>query len=343
MTDTAIAPAKSRIAWIDMLRGFAVIFMVETHVVNTFLATPYDEVWWRPELDFLNGLMAPTFLWIAGYMQGASVGRSHVKGTPVFTWARLRRLGLVAFLGCFMGAPWHLWSVGDFSAAGWEHFWRINILPCMALSLAMLLLAGHFGGRRHDIAVTVLMLISVFGAPLLTEAQTGILPIDAFLNRKGGSLFPWFPWFGFAAVGYLASRWPVHWRTYLLASFVLLLLACFLEPDAFSSAHPTFFMVRLGSLALIVTAIWAIAHWVAPRWMLLAGRESLFLYVIHLLIIHCSPAGGGTTIDQRFGHTQGLGQTFFIFAGVLFVSLLLAWANEWCKLKSRPKAAPVLQ
>jgi len=337
MTESATKPARpERIAWIDLLRGLAVIGMVETHVLNTFLSTQYDESDWRGQLSFFNGLLAPTFLWIAGFMQGGSVRRIQQRGQPVFSWARMRRIGLVALLGFLMSAPLHLWGLGQFTAEGWEYFWRVNILPCMALSLAMLLLAGHFGGRRHDLVVTVLMMLSVFGAPLVAHIQTGLLPLDAFLNREGGSLFPWFPWFGFAATGYLASRWPVRWNTHLPAAAGLIGLATVLEPDVFSNAHPYFFFERLGWVGIMMLAVRAFSFWSAPRWMLLAGRESLFLYVIHLLLIHCTPVGG-TTLDRWVGQTQSLAGTLLIYVVILGASMLLAWANDWRK-RSRKEA-----
>jgi hypothetical protein len=40
--------------------------MIETHVVNTFLSTALRAANWFPILNYLNGLVAPAFLFIAG-------------------------------------------------------------------------------------------------------------------------------------------------------------------------------------------------------------------------------------------------------------------------------------
>lgn len=97
--------AANRLAWIDLLRGLAVVGMIETHVVNVFLSSGYDTAGWRSQLSFFNGLVAPAFLWIAGYIQGRSVRRSHELGRPVATAARWRRLGFVVALSFLLHIP----------------------------------------------------------------------------------------------------------------------------------------------------------------------------------------------------------------------------------------------
>lgn len=61
---TALSPAKAtRYGFIDLLRGVALVVMVETHVMNAYLPLALkkgsDFFFW---LAFTNGLVAPTFL-----------------------------------------------------------------------------------------------------------------------------------------------------------------------------------------------------------------------------------------------------------------------------------------
>src|SRR6185436_1734934 len=70
ITDAAPASRRERVAWLDLFRGAAVLVMIETHVVNTFLAAALRENGWFALLNYVNGLVAPSFLFIAGFVQG---------------------------------------------------------------------------------------------------------------------------------------------------------------------------------------------------------------------------------------------------------------------------------
>ena len=53
---TDLTPSK-RCDWIDQLRGWAVIVMIEVHAVNVWLHAGLRPDW----LNYLNGLVAPSF------------------------------------------------------------------------------------------------------------------------------------------------------------------------------------------------------------------------------------------------------------------------------------------
>lgn len=324
-----------RLAWIDVLRGLAVIGMIQTHVWNAFLHTSYDSMSWRQEWHFLSGLLAPAFLWIAGYMQGRSIRKAHREGRPVITMSRLKRLGVIVLLAYGLHVPWNFWPTGDFSRESWRIFLQVDILHCMTVSLTLLLLMGRASARWFDLLTSLGIGIAVFGAPATQHWQTGYLFLDVFINHETGSLFPLFPWFGFCAAGCLASRWEVSWKTYLTVSLILIALGMWLTPHGY--LQPSFFFKRLGWLGLGVTAIGLISPLFAPRWLQLAGRESLLIYVVHLLLIY-SILIDGVPLDHWIGHTQSLAATAMIFFAILIACMLLAWGNEWRKQRAKPRA-----
>ena len=57
-----------RYGFIDLLRGFALVVMIETHVVNAYLPLALKKgstfFFW---LAFTNGLVAPAFLFASGF------------------------------------------------------------------------------------------------------------------------------------------------------------------------------------------------------------------------------------------------------------------------------------
>ena len=213
---TSVASTQ-RLAWIDLLRGLAVVGMIETHVINSFLDARFDAARWLHELRYYDGVIAPLFLWIAGCVQGFAIQKAHRANKPVFSWLRLRRLLVIAGLAYFLHVPWDHWLKGDFGAESWRIFLQADILQCMAVSLSALMFLGCLPKRAFIIAVAAAMAFTVFAAPRAVHWQTGSLFVYAFLNRDTGSLFPLFPWFGFCAAGCNSpggSRCSSMWRTF---------------------------------------------------------------------------------------------------------------------------------
>lgn len=330
-----------RLAWIDLLRGLSVVGMIATHVINAILDARFDGSRWLHELTYFDGLIAPMFLWIAGYAQGLAIQKALISGKPVLNASRLRRLGLIAVIAYALHLPWGLWIKGDFGEESWRILFQADILQCMAVSLFALGFIGHFARRRSTPIIILLALCAVFMAPMAKHWQTGFLPIDAFLNRNTGSLFPLFPWFGFAACGCLASYWPceIYQRKLIgtAAGIVMILTSSHFTSTPWTSDHPYFFFERLGWLLVIVIAAQLIARCFAPRWIMLASRESLLLYVVHLLLIYALPIHG-QPLNLWLGRTQSLPVTLLWFLFVLAVSLLMAWTND--RRKQRLTAPP---
>ncbi len=53
--------AKNRALFIDLLKGLALVVMIEVHVFNSLLLPEIKQAWWFNYLHFINGLVAPAF------------------------------------------------------------------------------------------------------------------------------------------------------------------------------------------------------------------------------------------------------------------------------------------
>jgi fucose 4-O-acetylase-like acetyltransferase len=62
-------------------------------------------------------------------------------------------------------------------------------------------------------------------------------------------------------------------------------------------------------------------------WLRLAGRESLLLYVAHLLLIHAIPMPR-QPLQHLIGMTQPVWSVVLIFLALFAASLGLGWLNE---------------
>lgn len=295
--------------------------MVWTHSVHTFLSAPLHETAWYHELDYYHGLIAPAFFWIAGFV------RAHITAAaPKPALPALKRLLLVLLIAYLMYVPWN----DLLHAQAWRAAYTVNVLHCLAISGMLMLLAERAGRWRH--AVVAVLLVLFVGLEKSAESwRTGVLFIDQYFNRNQGSLFALFPWVGFGLAGFLTrGLWNGQVERKAALVFVLGALLAFVQPySPWPGGPPEFFLERLGWVLMAAVLVACVADRLraGTGWLRLAGRESLLLYVAHLLLIYAVPLPR-QTLQQLIGMTQPLGGVFLIFAGLFVVSLGLGWVNE---------------
>ena len=322
-------PVLPRLAWLDLFRGACVVGMIETHVLNTFLAGSFREMPWFGWLTYFDGLIAPAFLFIAGYAQG--LGMRQADGVRRGMGKKVRRLGEVWLLGYALHFP-----APQLFAGQWREAVRIgtqvDVLPCLAVSLAVLLAGEYWARRGVDSLAKILGALAVFATPWAAGWRFEPDWLRAYFNASTGSLFPLLPWAGFVCAGFLASA-AVRWFSWeSLLNFALLAVFALLLPGA-----PGFFAQRLLWLLVAVPLVqWIAARW-QPAWLLFIGRESLVIYAAHLLLIELLAA---VTL-RRGGY--GPAECVLIFAVVLGVSLPIAglWGRARRAGRRRENSAPV--
>jgi uncharacterized membrane protein len=326
---------QPRHEWIDLFRGLAVIGMVETHASNTFLDSALQATPAYDSLSYFHGLVAPAFFWILGYLRGLTFFRSP-KLRPA--WPPAKRLLQIMLVGYLMHLPWGFMSeIGFSDEAQWRIF-MVDVLQCLAVS--GLILLGIERVNFPLIAATCALFFVVFFADQASHWRTGFIPIDAYFTREHGSLFPLFPWAGFALGGFIASRWTDDKIKTALIGTIMALGADYL-PGIGST--PAFFFERLGWVVLLASATRFALDPLFQKWrtrfdwLYLAGRESLVVYVVHLTLIHAVPWPGGS-LEKIIGPTQSIPKVALLFTVLLAASLLCAAFNEGRKTK--PSSSP---
>ena len=309
----ALPVRRPRVLWIDLFRGLAVLVMIETHVVNTFLAGSVRAEGWFSILNYLNGLVAPSFLFISGFVQGMERGLTPDK--PVNFARRARQLLNLLLIGYALHFPWT-----ELGQHRWEEALRVgsqvDVLQCIAGSLGLLLgvswLAQKIGGGRQQevwwTGLVALLGLSVFIAPYAAECHGLPVPLQGWINRSTGSWFPLFSWAGFVFFGALAGAVyglmrrateapdnapnvsPVF--AFRRASSVFLFTPLPLAASAWAFRTATYSVVSPASFferAAWVLVLAAVCEWFVnrqrPALPLFAGKHSLALYVIHLVLI----------------------------------------------------------
>ena len=337
---SSVAPAipqksRERVEWLDLFRGAAVLAMIETHVVNTFLAPGLREAAWFGWLNWCNGLVAPAFVFIAGYAQGMSWRANPAK--PVAFGRKAKRLLGIAALGYALHFP--LTELG-------QHRWadalrmgtQVDVLQCLAVALigvlcvqsASRLFAEKWRGVARLMMLLGLAVGTVWFAPRSANVDIAPVPLAAFLNDHTGSLFPLFPWAAFVFCGALAGALASRRAGWLLVEAGGVKGCAHLAGDGtFSALSPAFFGERLAWVLALAALGQGVACGWRPRGVLFAGRESLVMYAGHLLLIAWAvqagmPRGG-------FGVTGAL----TILAGVLGMTFAGAFGKAKWSARTR--------
>ena len=315
-----------RLLFADWLRAWALLVMIETHVFNAFLAAQFRDAAWFRHLNFLNGLVAPSFLFVSGFVFLLSSKK------------RMGRIGLVWLIGYAMHLP---------------RFDRVDILQCIAFTWLFLLVSQAAILRTGlRIAVWTICTLALIGlAPLVWSVDfrtTLPVPVAAYLNDKTQSLFPLFPWSGFMLAGAICASWFLAARgtgkekqfmTGLAAAgAVIVVLSRLLPPLGFPTtswqADPRTFLLRLGIVLLALAACWVYGVYRAPRKSLLldVSRKSLVVYVAHLLVIY-GPFWMGCSVADIVGRTQG--PLTCAMGSVALAAVMVGTARGWGAVKRR--------
>lgn len=342
-----------RHAYLDWVRGLAVVLMIQTHVFN---AWPIPEAkvgrfWNYFRLSF--GAPAALFLFLAGVSlafllrgaerDGLSLGGGLVKALRRAAWL----LGVAFAL--------RVWFYVAGGARHLEMLWRVDILNCMAVSLALAALAGFRWARgTWNVGPLVLAVVVSLGSPLVAarwpSAWGQTMPLAYVYGDRPVAVFPLLPWAAFTMVGlsagtlWTSTRDPAAMRRIMTGTALVgaaLALAGWLlwrpqqalygHVDAWRTA-PAFFVVRVGLLFVACAAAWA-AHLLARpgawSWVRQLGTTSLLVYWVHLELVYgklARPLMG--KLDMR---TTFLG--FVVMTGAMVLlsvikTRLTAWRRE---------------
>lgn len=350
---------KSRFVYIDLLRGWAVIVMIEVHVFNAFLIPAIKDESWFKVLNFINGLVAPAFLFIAGYSFVLIAQRKwndYLQFNTVF-WKQLGRIGQVLAIGYALHLPFFsLKTLLNISWSEWTVFWKVDVLHAIAISLFILLvLLLVFRIRKpYFAAVAVLAAVIIFGSPWIYDRNIDHLlpePIANYFTAAHNSQFPLFPWMGFVLCGGLASQLLLWWKEtiterqifirFSIAGIFLVIVSVIADqlpvtifPDHdFWRASPGFFFIRLGIVLLLLAALWyweKTAH--SGRSMVsVVGSESLLAYAGHLLVIY------GMFWDNKslafiIGKTRTVPEVMAMTLGLMVLTIIVSYL--WNRTKN---------
>lgn len=337
-----------RRAYIDWLRGLAVVIMMEWHALDAWTAPESRGTEGFRLAAVVGGWAAPLFLFLAGV------------AVPLAGAARMRKAGLdrraAAFAlqirGWQVFALAHLFRFQSFLfdlSAPWSSLFKPDILNILGLGLVA---AAFCWGRattpwRQVLYLLLPAAIVVLLAPWsVSWSWPALLParLEAYIRPVGNlGVFTLFPWIAFVFVGaYLgqflaADRNASDERTFQLelaiAGIAIAGVAAVgsrlpapLAPSEFWTTSLSFFVIRVGVMTAALAAAWlwmqrpSSGHW-SP--LVLLGRHSLFVYWVHVAL-----AFGAFSAPLHRALSLGWSLLAFVLLTLLMLGMTIWWNKK---------------
>jgi uncharacterized membrane protein len=334
--------STGRYAYLDWVRGVAVLIMIETHALDAWTHAA-DRT--RPLFGYamiLGGFGAPLFLFLAGVAAVLSAESKYRKtGDFAASWWAVQRRGWQVFGLAFL---FRLQSYILSDGYSLLSLLKVDILNVMGPAIAMTAVTGRLARQNKVRGVLfAVAAVTIAGLTPIVRAMPQLAwlpdPIEWYFRpTPGRTNFILFPWAGFvfagAAVGAVidgqrnAERAKRLQVTLAVAGALLVWLAheASLRPSLYArtdywTTSSSFFFLRVGLLTLLLPLgyIWLRTPLTGKlsAWSPLAefGRASLFVYWIHVEMVYgyfSSPIRQSLSLEGAMG------------AYVLFTIFLLA-------------------
>ncbi len=346
---------NNRLYFIDIIRAFAILMMLQGHFVDTLLSESYRNldsntfsVWL-----YFRGITAPAFFTISGLIFTYLLLKAKEKGTEK---SRIRK-GLIRgfFLigvGYLIRIPFLSWINGHFNT----YFLVIDVLQCIGLSL-ILIIALYLLCLRKTFLFSMVLLILGFliflSEPLYRKLSFDHIPIllNNYVSKSNGSVFTIIPWLGYVLFGaYLATLFhknlnKPHFKKITVISFfiigaILILYSSSLLSLAYTltniplfieSANYNYLFTRLGNVFLYFSFFYGFEKFLKFPLILKIGQKTLSIYIIHFIIIYGSFTGIGlkTLIGKTLTPWQAVFGALLFLATVCFISFYYVRSNAF--------------
>ena len=333
--------------------------MIEVHVFNAFLLPELKQAGWFDILTFINGLVAPAFLFVSGFaFQISSGGKlDDMRKFKSSFWKKLWRYFSIILIGYGLHLPYYSLSkiINKSTPDQLQSFFAVDVLQCIGVGLLVLFairLLIH-SDKIYHYTLIVFSLFVLIISPFFwkIEFTNYFHPIIAnYFNRLSGSLFPVFPWINFILVGAIFAKYFLDAVTNnkeekfikatTLTGIIMLLSGHLFYSGLFPGyltsiiPNPIFFIERLGYVLVFAALCWYFNNWrrTTKSFVLDASRESLLIYWLHLITIY-GMFWAGQSFAILIGQTLSLVESIVATVILMVAMVLIAKIWGWTKMK----------
>ncbi|SHH63573.1 heparan-alpha-glucosaminide N-acetyltransferase domain-containing protein [Winogradskyella jejuensis] len=352
---------NQRLYFIDAVRAFAILMMLQGHFIDTLLAPEHRDmshvayrIW-----SYFRGITAPTFFTISGLIFTYLLLKAKEKDTEKYRMRKGLNRGIMLIgIGYLLRAPFLSWFTGHFNT----YFLVVDVLQIIGLSL-MCIVGLYFLCFKNTTLFSMVTLAIGFiifvTEPLYRNLSLENVPLILanYITKTNGSVFTIIPWFGYMAFGaYIATAFyrhlekpnfkPVTLSVFFIVGYFLIewsshalfYLNKWTDIQLFlDSANYNYLFSRLGNVFIYFAIFYGLERYLKPPLLLKIGQKTLSIYVIHFIIIYGSFTGIG--LSQLIGKTLSpwqavIGAALFLTI-VCFISFYYVQTNAYIYGKLR--------
>jgi len=329
-----------RLYFLDALRAWAILMMLQGHFVSSLLTESYREeggtaysLW-----AYLRGVTAPVFFTVTGFIFTYLLFKKYEKG-----WSNprvkkgIKRSGLLILIGYVLQIRFGRLLEGSINA----NFDIVHVLQCLGLSMLLIIvlyLAAHkFNKYLFQILLGSITILLFLSNGTVNQWEYGLLPewLSNYITRENGSVFTMVPWFGFATAGACLSgffhshlnKQGFYPKVFLitLSIGILLIFQSYefirdmgnLTDNRFlhSAIDNSYLFARLGVVFVIFAIFITLRNILAHKTILDIGQNTLSIYILHAMVLYGSITGHG--LSRYYHHSLSLshvvlGAIFFL-------------------------------
>ncbi len=342
-----------RLFFLDTVRAFAILMMLQGHFIDTMLSPIYRDnssltysIW-----NYFRGITAPTFFTITGLVFCYLLFKAEQKGaTKKRIKKGLTRGIMLIVVGYSLRANLKDWFFGHFNT----YVLTVDVLQCIGVSI-ILIITIYTLLRKHKTALGLTFFIIGFliflFEPWYRTLDCNNLPliICNYISKANGSVFTIIPWFGYVAFGsciaiiFNAFENKKNFKlvmlilfgvlgvcTIYLSSPVLRFLTKITDISIFmESANYNYLFSRLGNVLVLFFIFYGLENYLRQSLITKIGQKTLSIYIIHFVIIYGSYTGLGLKkfIYKTLNPTEAIIGAIFFIVTVCIISFYYAKTN----------------
>lgn len=341
------------------MRAFAILMMLQGHTVSVFLADQYRDMesvvyssWY-----IIRGYTAPIFMFTAGvvFTYLLTLRKISFKENPRIKKGIKRGISLI-LIGYILRYPtYKVFDFSDVTTQQWFTFFAVDALHLIGAGLLFILIFEWISSKlkiNNSIAFAFFAISIMVISPWINSlAWEKILPIPFanYFTFEFNSIFPLFPYLQYmfvgAVIGALLSKYPNLYKNIsvniiiLVSGIVFILLSRYIY-SIVNSPGVNDYSVSLNRVGLVLIlnstfALISVKIRSIPRYIIVAAKSSLSIYIIHLVILYGSPWSLG--LDYLFGRSFSV--SFTILSTIIMITLMILISLRIDKFRLKKKSS----